>query len=244
MKTLVENFLARVTSGLLTLMHNKVRQNFSREEFRYLNSSFSQFGEDIAVERWVERCSPRSHVYVDVGCFHPIHCSNTLLLHKRGWRGVNVDVDAFKIEHFKKLRPNDFNIVAAVSDIEQSLIFHRYKGTGTNRLSSPDDSNVLSAIGESPIETVPVRTRTLTSILDSVPGGISEVGYLNVDCEGHDLHVLKGLDFSRYAPEIITVEALTVNEIRDITSFLSSLRYEHRETIYRTLLFVKSRVAE
>jgi hypothetical protein len=33
------------------------------------------------------------------------------------------------------------------------------------------------------------------------------IGYLNIDCEGHDLEVLKGFDLARYQPSIITRRA-------------------------------------
>jgi len=35
---------------------------------------------------------------VDVGAHHPLDQNNTHLLHKKGWHGINVDVNKFSIE--------------------------------------------------------------------------------------------------------------------------------------------------
>ena len=40
--------------------------------------------------------------YLDIGCYHPVGISNTFLLHKKGWQGVVVDIDDYKLKLFKK----------------------------------------------------------------------------------------------------------------------------------------------
>lgn len=229
--------LARITSRLLRFLRNHSLEAYSREEFRFAHISFSQFGEDLAVERWVERLEVSAKTYVDVGCFHPIHHSNTLLLSKNGWRGVNIDFDAEKIQLFERLRPRDFNVTAAVSSCEGEKQVFRYESGGTNRLGEAGDPDVRSAIGELPVSTGAARTRTLDSILSTAPWPIAQIGYLNIDCEGHDLEVLKGLDLARFRPAIISIEALKIEEVAEVGSFLCAHGYSHRETIFRTLLF-------
>ena len=229
--------LARITSRLLRFLRNHSQEEYSREEFRFAHISFSQFGEDLAVERWVERLGVKETTYVDVGCFHPIHHSNTLLLSKYGWRGVNVDFDAEKIQSFRRLRPRDFNVVAAVSSGDSEMQILRYEGGGTNRLADREAEDVKSAIGSLPLSVELTRTRTLDSIINSAPWPISQIGYLNIDCEGHDLEVLKGLTLDRFRPAIISIEALTMEEVSEVCGFLCSRGYSHRETIFRTLLF-------
>ena len=36
-------------------------------------------------------------IYIDVGCNHPIKFNNTYLLYKRGWSGINIDLDSKSI---------------------------------------------------------------------------------------------------------------------------------------------------
>jgi hypothetical protein len=94
--------VAGVANGGMTLLRDRVNVKLSREEVRFSKLSFSQFGEDLAVSRWLDEQFPDApHIYVDAGAFHPIHFSNTLLLKKRGWWGINIDMVASKIE----LRP-------------------------------------------------------------------------------------------------------------------------------------------
>src|SRR5579862_6043865 len=97
MKKVGAQILAGFANWSLTRLRNGVDVRLSREEVRFAQIYFSQFGEDMAVERWWKKVQNGPLIYVDAGCFHPIHCSNTLLLHKANWRGVNVDMDEEKI---------------------------------------------------------------------------------------------------------------------------------------------------
>ena len=56
--------------------------------------------------------------YIDIGCGHPIKNNNTYLLNKKGWNGINIDLDEENINLFNVSRKNDFNFAAAVSDTE------------------------------------------------------------------------------------------------------------------------------
>src|SRR5437879_5814386 len=112
MKLRISRAVASGINAGLTLLRNRENLNLTREEIRWSRISFSQFGEDLAVLRWAEKMTTLPRLYVDAGCFHPVKCSNTLLLNKKGWAGVNIDMDEQKIATFKALRPNDINIVA------------------------------------------------------------------------------------------------------------------------------------
>ena len=43
--------------------------------------------------------------YLDIGCGHPIKNNNTYLLNKKGWRGINIDLDFNSIDMFNFFRP-------------------------------------------------------------------------------------------------------------------------------------------
>ena len=55
-------------------------------------------------------------IYIDVGCHHPFINNNTCVLYKKGWRGINVDLDFNSIDMFNYFRPNDNNIEIALSN--------------------------------------------------------------------------------------------------------------------------------
>ena len=233
------NAVARITNWGLTALRNGQQLRLSREEIRFSRVSFSQFGEDQAIIEFVDEDPSMPKVYVDAGCFHPIHHSNTLLLHKRGWRGVNIDLQPATIEAFQLLRPGDVNVVAACSDAEHEMVALSYGAGVTDRLAPVDRPDLPSLLGERPIAAAPVRTTTLNRILEA--HGIGRIGYLNIDCEGHDFEVLKGLDLARYAPAIISIE---VDEAGgEVQAHLERAGYYCRRTYYRTQLYVKRAAA-
>ena len=89
-----------------------IRQSY----FKKINTNFfSQFGEDRIL---LEILKPKftKGFYVDVGCYHPKKHSNTYLLHKKGWSGINIDIEQNKIDVFNLMRPGDLNILAPVSN--------------------------------------------------------------------------------------------------------------------------------
>ena len=49
--------------------------------------------------------------YLDIGCAHPIKNNNTYLLYKKGWNGVNIDLDKENIDLFiSESKENKINI--------------------------------------------------------------------------------------------------------------------------------------
>ena len=107
--------VACIANRLLTRLRGGIDLRLTREEFRSAMITFSSSGEDLAVMRRLSGLDV-PHRYIDAGCFHPIYASNTILLSKDGWTGLNIDMDTVRIEEFKRMRPHDFNVVAALSD--------------------------------------------------------------------------------------------------------------------------------
>ena len=230
--------LARATNWGLTRLRNGRELALSREEIRFSHISFSQFGEDLAILEFVDEDPSIPAVYVDVGCFHPIHHSNTLLLHKRGWRGMNIDMQAAKIRQFELLRPGDVNLVAACSDGERDMRVQEYGAGVTDQLAPVDAPARESVFGQPPTSSTPIRTTTLNQLLAA--HGIGRIGYLNIDCEGHDLEVLRGLDLARHAPAIIGIEA-PLDGDGALAGYLGRFGYYCRRTYYRTQLYMLRR---
>jgi hypothetical protein len=94
MKRLLAKALTPICSSLIYLLHNRNTFSFNRLELQSVQFSFSQFGEDLAICRLADQLGLANGVYVDAGAYHPIFGSNTLLLSKKGWRGINVDLAA------------------------------------------------------------------------------------------------------------------------------------------------------
>jgi len=163
---------------------------------------YSQFGEDIVLKAFLPK-DKKNGFYVDVGCYHPKKYSNTYLLHKKGWRGINVDLDALKVAGFNMVRPKDCNITAAVSDREEIVkvfSFGTYSLVTTlDEATATKDTSQVQGIRE-------IQTRTLTNVIDDTPFAGQQIDLLSIDAEGHDLNVLKSLDLEKYKPWMIIIE--------------------------------------
>jgi len=80
----------------------------------YFNGS--QFNEDKKIIQLFKKNYKGR--YVDLGCFHPTRFNNTFKMYKKGWRGMNIDLNPLTIELFDFARPEDINICSAISNKE------------------------------------------------------------------------------------------------------------------------------
>ena len=64
---------------------------YYRPKIFFPKKTYSMIGEDLFVDWFFKK--KKIGFYVDVGCYHPLQLSNTYLLYKRGWSGINIDLD-------------------------------------------------------------------------------------------------------------------------------------------------------
>lgn len=102
-KYIKDNFINVSSSNpikfLYLLFHKYIKKNSKK--------SYSFGGIDLLISHFFRNQS--NGIYLDVGCYHPIQGSNTYLLHKKGWSGINIDLDEVSIDLFDKFRKKDFN---------------------------------------------------------------------------------------------------------------------------------------
>jgi FkbM family methyltransferase len=233
MKRTAEWIATTVFNTLYYLLKNRKSLHLSREEVRHSQLSFSQFGEDLAVQRWAHDLGIEQRIYLDIGAFDPVLLSNTLLLSKEGWRGINIDMNPQKVARFVSLRPDDDNICCAVSDTQREYVIEN-RGRTTERIRLLREGEKL--VNQDSL----IQSRTLESCLVDTIAAKRGFDYLNIDCEGHDFAVLRQVDFDKYSPSIITVEALDSDSERDVCCFLETRGYRLTEKIKWTLLFLRS----
>ncbi len=143
--------------------------------------------------------SKKRGFYLDVGCQHPVSNNNTYLLYKRGWNGMNIDLDPKNIRLFNLERPDEINICKCVSsDNSKKDLFFFHPGSPINSLekkTTKDKSN---------FSLKKIKTFTLNSILEDHK--IRDIDYFNLDVEGHEIDILKNFDIKYYKPKVISVE--------------------------------------
>lgn len=219
-------------------MFQKALTKFSRRPFprnfqalRSCRISYGQFGEDLFLTSLLGY-EKTDGVYVDVGCYHPIDFSNTYIFYQRGWHGVAIDPNPAWRVAWEKYRPRDHFVNAAVSSSVGSMVYVM------NRRHPPCNRVLAEAPPTmSPDETsITVPTRPLNDILDEhLPN--TKIDLLNVDCEGHDLEILRGFDFSRRKPFVIAAEDKAVRMDSELCTFLQSRGYDYKAHIGVTKVF-------
>jgi len=164
-------------------------------------SSYSMFGEDIFIEKFFKK-RPKGF-YVDVGCYHPLDGNNTYLLYKKGWHGINIDLNETSIDLFNKARKNDVNLRIAVSNkFKKIKFFYRKK---INMLNTINKKFASSSFRKG-FKTSYVQADTLNSVLGKSKYKNKKIEFLNLDIEGNEINALKSLNFKKYSPKLICVE--------------------------------------
>ena len=110
-------------------MINKIASYLSifNRKIKYKKISYSLNAVDLIIDYIFK--NKNKGTYVDVGAQHPISNNNTYLLFKRGWKGINIDLDRKNIDLFKLSRPNDINLNYAVSNKEGEAELYFYHET-------------------------------------------------------------------------------------------------------------------
>lgn len=193
----------------------------------FASKSYSQEGEDLILQRLLER--KRDGFYVDVGAHHPVRFSNTWLFYKKGWRGINIDAMPGSMKAFRKMRKRDINLEVPVSDRRETLTYYMFNEPALNGFSrelaqARNGLRDYRVIGQRDIDTT-----TLEELLDEhLPAG-QEIDFMSVDVEGLDLNVLKSGNWQKYRPVFVLAEILesTIDSLPDsrIHAFMTDAGY-------------------
>lgn len=177
----------------------RLRQLYGFGELRY-----SQEGEDGILARIFE--TQRFGFYVDVGAHHPIRYSNTYRLYVAGWRGINVEPNPEMVSLFRRARPRDITVQAAISDQECERTYFLFDDGALNTF---DAALAAQRSRESPFKIIGerrVQMRRLDRILDEyLPSGTT-IDVMSIDTEGLDAAVVRSLDWRRYRPRVVLIE--------------------------------------
>jgi len=170
-------------------------------------------------------------LYIDVGCQHPISNNNTYILYKKGWNGINIDLDKTNIDLFNISRPDDTNINIAVSDKSGNVnLFYYHDGSPINTINSQNADYQKNKFKKIKL----IKSETLNKILANINFN-KKVDYLNIDVEGHELNVLKGFNILKYRPSIISIEYLDY-EMKQLELKNNNLENIINSNIYKYLI--------
>jgi hypothetical protein len=171
--------------------------------------TYSEWGEDIFISKYFK--SLKNGFYVDVGAYHPFFLNNTLLLFKKNWGGINIDINPASIEIFKDARPRDYNVNAAASNKNKKYI-NFYTKNMLNLLSTTVVDAAKSAFLNNNFNTYKTKCLKLNFIISKTKYKNRRIDFLNIDTEKSEVDVLKSLNFSKYKPKLICVEIHLINK--------------------------------
>ena len=206
---------------------------------------YSNWGLDMLADDFFKKKA--NGVYIDIGCHQPFLNNNTYRLYKRGWTGINIDLDFNSIDLFNFFRKKDFNVNAAVSmKNEEKDLFFFHNRSAINTLSKESGFNAK--------EVRKIKTRTLNNIIENSPYKDKQINYLSIDVEGHELSVLNGFDLNKYKPELIIIEFIDINIKEyylnkidniissDIYNFMKKHNYKLINWVHDDLIFVPNNI--
>lgn len=174
----------------------------------------SQYGQDDFVNSYFN--NKNFGYFVEVGAFDGKTFSNTFLLEKLGWKGICIEPNPFCYDDINKNRSciidnscvsdNNYNVEFFASSICSSGI----NDENTVRLVKRNFKRNLYNKKEA--KKLNVITKTLTQILDN-NSSPTDIDYISIDVEGHELSVLKGIDFNKYKIKLMSIEINSENVI-------------------------------
>ncbi|MCW8917618.1 MAG: FkbM family methyltransferase [Gammaproteobacteria bacterium] len=172
--------------------------------------SYSQNFEDVMLYRALK--GVEQGFYIDVGAHDPEAGSVTKLFYDLGWQGINIEPIAEPFEVLKQARPRDVNLQICAGAEEGEILIHDIRPTGL-ATTDPDvlkmyqDPQFAQAYLDKDVSITEILSplRTLTSVCEEYAP--AQIHFLKIDVEGAEKEVLLGIDFARYRPWIVVVEA-------------------------------------
>ena len=168
----------------------------------FRKTHYSQWGEDIAI---LSQARKGKGFYIDVGAYHPLHYSNTHLLHRKGWKGINIDPNPDSIALLKLYRPNDTNLNSGIAEQAETKTYYVFNHQSCNTFSSAHKETMLARRFMRLIREIEIPCIPLQSVIDTHAKDI-EIDLLNIDVEGMGLSVLRSFDITKVRPHIICIE--------------------------------------
>lgn len=226
-----------VPFGTVSVM--KLSEWWSRNRAEGRQESFSLNQLDLKLEPYLKF---KKGFFIEAGANDGIAQSNTLFFEKyHDWKGILIEPIPELAAKCRTNRPNCIveNCALVPFDFTGTDVGMRYCNLmslvkGAMKSEEDDLTHIRQGCEVQNIESYELRVpaRTLTSILDQHL--IQRIDLLSLDVEGFELDVLKGIDFDKYKPSFMLIEARFRDEI---DSFLNPLYEPITELSYHDVLY-------
>lgn len=202
---------------------------------------YSQWGEDKFISDFFK--DKNQGVYLDVGCFHPFMYSNTCLLHKKGWQGINIDINPTSIDLFNIARPRDVNLCTTINNEKKIFdVFYDDPFSPVNTLDEKFYNNLKKKFFKNE-KKLKIESKSIDEII-KISKINKNIDFINIDIEGKDYEVLTQIGIEKFQPSLIAIETHNVDgsEIETfslIKNFMTNKNYNVYKRVGPTTLFSK-----
>ena len=174
-------------------------------------TQYSQWGEDQFINQFFK--DKIDGIYLDIGCFHPVMYSNTWLLHRKGWRGINIDINPTSIDLFNILRPKDTNLCTTINEIKETFeIYYDDPFSPVNTLDKQFYENLENKNNKN-TKKLFVESKSMQEILN-ISKIDKSIDFINLDVEGMDYKILKNINLNQLKPKLVSIETHNVDGLK------------------------------
>jgi len=183
---------------------NKFKRNYPEVKLFFTEERklYSQHNQDYIVYNNFFR-DKKDGIFCDVGGNHPLNINNTRYFEELGWNGYVFEPLPYMKPLWEKHRKAKF-FPFGVSDKNDKLTFSIVKN-----VSGWED--MLSFVKETrdedygyETEEITIEVKPLKEVFEKE--NITHIDYMSIDVEGHELNVLKGIDFYKVRINVLTIE--------------------------------------
>jgi FkbM family methyltransferase len=227
--------LVRLFGGSLEQMLFQWRRASTRVNVWLGRPYTALYGMDRKLEKYL---AFRGGTFIEAGANDGIAQSNSYFLeNKYGWKGVLVEPVPKYFDMCRRAR-RAHTVNCGLGPFEKDGSELEILAGGLMSLPVTVDEKLLHGrsvrqhasigareFGGAAPELVRTKVRALSNVLDEL--AITSVDFFSLDVEGFELEVLKGLDFTRHAPNYLLIET---EQYAAVLDFLGN-RYELIETL-------------
>jgi FkbM family methyltransferase len=173
--------------------------------------SYAQAGEDRVVNFLFSGMGINTISYIDIGANLPVTFNNTYLFYKNGGNGVLVEPYQPYGRKFRKVRPRDKVVSAAISDQPGEADFYIFSEPAINTLSKAEAEAHAASGNYKLTEVKKTELITIGQVIErEMDGKLPDL--ISLDVEGVDYAVLSAFDFTKYPVPVWIVETCSYSE--------------------------------
>ena len=189
-----------------------------------VKKNYSQDKEDLFLINYFKEIS--KGYYVDIGCHHPKRFSNTYLLYKKGWNGINVDANKWTIVLFNLFRRRDANFCVVLSDSSHPVVFYEFNESALNEILSTERVAKLVELGIHPKREKKITPIPIQDFIEQNKLKDRKINFFKIDVEGLDFEIIKKIDLKNINIDLLMIEKSDEKENKRIIQFLKEQSYD------------------